>query len=161
MVGLQLPLPYRCPESDRANLRTLVALLKKTKVLSLDRIKTTWPILSLLNRQHLAFPQINGLRLEFQEEVYDTFMQIPDQLLENLTDLALAEVTYNQDKDKFMSVTRRILSKTKKLKNLSIFPSCQPEAFTEVLAEYAPVLQKLESLTMVAKIFVDDELYKV
>ena len=41
MVGLELPFAIQCKESDRANLRTIVALLKKTRVLSLDRIKTT------------------------------------------------------------------------------------------------------------------------
>ena len=45
MVGLHLPYVVHCRESDRANLRTIVSLLQKTKVLSLDRIKTTWPIL--------------------------------------------------------------------------------------------------------------------
>ena len=65
MVGLQLPFALNCRESDRGNLRTIIALLNKTRVLSLDRIKTTWPILQLLNQQWQHFQNIRGLRLEF------------------------------------------------------------------------------------------------
>ena len=74
MVGLELPFAIKCRESDRGNLRTIVALLKKSRVLSLDRIKTTWPILHLLNLQWQHFPNLKGLRLEFMEDVYEHFM---------------------------------------------------------------------------------------
>ena len=74
MVGLELPFAIQCKESDRANLRTIVALLKKTRVLSLDRIKTTWPILHLLNLQWQHFTNLKGFRLEFHEEVFESFM---------------------------------------------------------------------------------------
>ena len=63
MVGLHLPFSIQCRESDRGNLRTLVALLKKTQVLSLDRIQVTWPVLHLLNLQWRHFTNLRGLRL--------------------------------------------------------------------------------------------------
>ena len=92
MVGLELPFAIVCRESDRGNLRTIVALLKKTRVLSLDRITVTWPVLQLLNTQWRHFRNIKGLRLEFnedQEECMTRFMAIPDGLLESIEELAL------------------------------------------------------------------------
>lgn len=97
MVGLQLPFMVNCRESDRANLRTIVSLLKKTRILHLDRIKTTWPILHLLNLHWRHFRNIKGLCLEFNEEVFDRFMDIPDELLASITELGLNEVAWNRD----------------------------------------------------------------
>jgi hypothetical protein len=45
MVGLDLPYSIVCHEEDRANLRTLVSLMKKCRRLVLDRTSRTWPII--------------------------------------------------------------------------------------------------------------------
>ena len=140
MVGLHLPFAIKCSESDRGNLRTIVELLKKTKVLSLDRMKTTWPILHLLNMHWRTFPKLTGIRLEFQEEYFERFMEMPADFLANITELGLNEVTYNKDKNKFITATRNIILKTRKLKYLRISPYGQPNSWIELIAECAPVL---------------------
>ena len=74
MVGLHLPYAINCKESDRANLRTMVNLLKKSRILKLDRIKTTWPVLHIVNKNEASFPNLRGLRLEYIHDVQDRFM---------------------------------------------------------------------------------------
>lgn len=81
MVGLHLPYMVQCRESDRANLRTLVALLQKTRVLHLDRLRVTLPVLKVICTSPGAFPNLTGLQLEFNEKYIDNFMAIPDAIL--------------------------------------------------------------------------------
>mmetsp|Transcript_3839 Transcript_3839/g.4447 ORF Transcript_3839/g.4447 Transcript_3839/m.4447 type:complete len:112 (+) Transcript_3839:352-687(+) len=45
VVGLNFPPELPCTKGDRGNLSTMVQLLKKSKTLSMDRIKTTEPAL--------------------------------------------------------------------------------------------------------------------
>ena len=65
MIGLTLPFPVVCKPTDRQNLSALVHLLKKTRMLKLNRLVSTWPILKILSKNESAFPNINGLHLEF------------------------------------------------------------------------------------------------
>lgn len=65
MIGLTLPFPVICKPTDRQNLSALVHLLKKTRFLKLNRLAATWPILKILSKNEAAFPNINGLHLEF------------------------------------------------------------------------------------------------
>ena len=81
MVGLELPLPYICSASDRANLRTLICLLKKTKVLQLVRLSDTWPILKILCDNEASFPSITGMHIEFNPEHIKLIEDLPPNLL--------------------------------------------------------------------------------
>ena len=124
----------------------MVALLKKTKILALDRIKATWPVLRLVCMYPRAFPNITGLRLEFPEDNFDIFMAIPDELLAQITELGLNEVTYNEDPEKFITMARHLIQRTRKLKYLRISPVNQQNSWIKLLAECEPVLSELETL---------------
>ena len=81
MVGVELPVPYICRETDRSNLRTLVNLLKKTKVLQLVRLNETWPILKILSDNEAKFPSITGLHIEFDPAYSELIEDLPPKLL--------------------------------------------------------------------------------
>ena len=118
----------------------MVALLKKSKTLSLDRIKTTEPVLKLINALPRAFPNLLGLRLEYLDDVYDTFTAIPDSVLGKLTELGLA-VSIEDEGNKstrFFDVARAMISKTSELRYLRIAPLTPPASWIELLSYCAP-----------------------
>jgi len=86
----------------------------------LDRIKNTWTVLHIINMNASHFPSIKGLKLEFHTDVYNRFMQIPDALLERITDLGLSESMENSNSAQFIEVTRHLISKSRNLKYLRI-----------------------------------------
>ena len=114
----------------------MVALLKKSKTLSLDRIKTTEPALKLINALPRAFPNLLGLRLEYLDDVYDTFMAIPDSVLGKLTELGLAVSIEDEvnESTRFFEVARTMISKTHELRYLRIAPHKPPVSWVELLA---------------------------
>ena len=50
MIGLELPYVIQCKQTDRANLRTLVNLLQKTRKLKLIHMTHTWIILKIIGQ---------------------------------------------------------------------------------------------------------------
>ena len=52
----------------------------------------------MINALPNAFPNLLGLRLEYFDSVYDTFMTIPDFVLGKLTELGLA-VSVEEERD--------------------------------------------------------------
>lgn len=89
LVGLHIPLPVLCRMTDRHNLTTLVSLLKKTKMLRLDRLSVTWPILKILSDNEASFPSITGLHIEFDPEYSKLIEELPPRLLQRCRKLSL------------------------------------------------------------------------
>ena len=48
MIGLELPYVVNCSQRDRSNLKTLVSLLQKTRLLKLTHLTHTWTILKVI-----------------------------------------------------------------------------------------------------------------
>jgi hypothetical protein len=69
-----------CRQEDRANLRTLVSLLKKTRVVELDRIMVTWPILKLILDNPAEFPNIVGLVIECKQDLQPLISRVADRM---------------------------------------------------------------------------------
>ena len=63
MVGLELPFVVKCRESDRANLRTIIHLLKKTRDLRLDTIRRSFVVLRVIGQYPSKFKNIRGLHI--------------------------------------------------------------------------------------------------
>ena len=59
-----LTLPANCLETDKANLRTLVNLLKKSRNLTLNNINVAHDILEILVSNPEEFPILKGLEIE-------------------------------------------------------------------------------------------------
>ena len=59
-----LTLPANCLETDQANLRTLVNLLKKSRNLTLNNINVAHDILEILVSNPEEFPILKGLEIE-------------------------------------------------------------------------------------------------
>jgi len=89
MVGLTLPVPVICRQTDRQNLATLVNLLKKTKMLVLDRLNVTWPVLKILSDNEASFPSITGLHIEFDPAYNKLIEDLPPNLLKRCRTLSL------------------------------------------------------------------------
>ena len=62
MRGLELPADSL--ENDKANLRTLVNLMKKSRNLKLNRINVTHEVLEILVANTQEFPMLKGLEIE-------------------------------------------------------------------------------------------------
>ena len=130
----------------------MVQLLRRSQILSLDRIKKTEPVLRLINVLPRAFPNLLGLRLEYIDRAYETFMAIPESILGRLTELGLAVSSEREpsddSNDRFLQVARHMVSQTRQLKYLRVAPHSPPASWIELFAENAPVLAKLEELVI-------------
>ena len=65
---------------ERANLRTLVNLLKKTSFLWLNRLEVVWPVLHILLENIEEFTNITGLHLEYHPKYHDLFLKAAEVL---------------------------------------------------------------------------------
>lgn len=78
---------------EKANLRTLVTLLKKTEFLLLNRLEVTWPILQIILDNDHEFENIKGLHLEYHPNYHELFIITARKLGGRLTGLSLVEAT--------------------------------------------------------------------
>jgi len=104
----------------------------------------------LINALPRAFPNLLGLRLEYLDDVYDTFMRIPDEVIGRLTELGLAVSIEDEgnNSSRFLEVAQHMITKTRELRYLRIAPLTPPASWVEVLAQCAPSLGKLEALVI-------------
>ena len=58
-------------------------------MLKLNRLTSTWPILKILSKNESAFPNINGIHLEFDPIYADLIQGLPDNLLKRCRKLSL------------------------------------------------------------------------
>lgn len=65
MNGLSLNEP--ASQHDKANLRTLIYILKKTKTLMVNRLSQVHMVLHILLKNIEHFPNITGLEVEFSD----------------------------------------------------------------------------------------------
>lgn len=100
-----------CPETDHANLRTLVMLLKKSRIVCLARMEFTWPILHVILNNVREFPNIQGLEIECDVQQNDLLVLIADRIANQLTTLTLTEEQFHKGKgtDWFMKLSHQIL----------------------------------------------------
>lgn len=143
MVGLDLPYTVECKDSDRGNLRTLVNLLKVTRILELNRMSVTWPILHILVHNPSSFSNIRGLSLEFSAEHKSLLEAIPEEILANIFHLTLVEPPYFENEGEFEQTCNVLLSKTQKLKSLSISPSKSDVDWIKLLQNHSGKFSQL------------------
>ena len=58
-------------------------------MLKLNRLASTWPILKILTKNEAAFPNINGIHLEFDPKYADLIQELPDKFLKRCRKLSL------------------------------------------------------------------------
>jgi hypothetical protein len=104
--GIKVRKDAICPETDHANLRTLVLLLKKSRIVSLARLEFTWPILHVILNNVREFPNIQGLEIECDVIHSDLLALVADRISHQLTMLTLTEDQFHKGKgtDWFMNI---------------------------------------------------------
>ena len=149
MIGLTLPFPVICKPTDRQNLSALVHLLKRTRMLKLNRLTSTWPILKILSKNESAFPNINGIHLEFDPIYADLIQGLPDNLLKRCRKLSLdmGNVMPN-DPNMFLQIAYELIEKTEHLETLELRPTRRDVKWIEMLVACAPKLKQLQCLSI-------------
>jgi hypothetical protein len=78
-------------QTDAANLRTLVIMLKKTKVLRIDRLNICWPILRVLINNPQEFPDLVGFHIEYNPQYHDLVCTVANVYGPRLHTISLVE----------------------------------------------------------------------
>ena len=83
LVGLEIPQDcMQASDKDRASLRTLVNLLRKTTSLRLDGVSTeTGLIMQIIAQDPSKFGSITSLNITYDENYHDYFMGIPAEFI--------------------------------------------------------------------------------
>ena len=141
MIGLELPFVINCAQSDRANLRTLVHLLKKTRILKLTHISHTWTILKVIAQHPGKFTNIKGLHIDYDANSHDTIMGIPAEFMAHISSLGLHDQTYEADPDKYITAAVSLIEKTKHLQHLKLTPAKKEIRWVRILDDMAARLR--------------------
>jgi len=137
LVGLSLPYEVECCEEDRANLRTLVSLIKKAEIVHLDRLPVTIDVLTIILDNYAQFPKLAGLHIEFDEKYEKEISRVATTIAPLLRHLSLVESIVNQNPALMFHVARTILQETCSLEVLVIAPQRSNVEYMEVVIEAA------------------------
>ena len=82
-------------------------------------------------------------------------MQIPDELMTNIVDLAIDDKSVGNDLQSFMAAANCLIEKTRYLTHLKLTPLKKNVEWIRLLAENAPKLRFLDSLSINADYPID------
>ena len=92
-VGLEPPSKAVFLGTDRQNLYTLIQLLRKSKMVSIEDLATTSALLKFISENEAHFPNITGLHITYDVQYNELINSIPDSLLGRCRKLSLTEKT--------------------------------------------------------------------
>ena len=113
-------------------------------MLKLNRLSSTWPILKILSKNESAFPNINGLHLEFDPTYAELIQGLPDNLLKRCRKLSLdMGNVMPSDPNMFLQIAYELIEKTEYLETLELRPTRKDVMWIEMVVACAPKLKNL------------------
>ena len=108
----------------------------------------TWSVLRVIAKYPSKFSNIKALHIEYDNRYHEEIMQIPDELMINVVDLAIEDKSIGSDPSNFMAAAQCLIEKTRCLTHLKLAPLKKNIEWIRLLAENAPKLRFLDSLSI-------------
>ena len=122
-------------DKDRASLRTLVNLLRKTTCLRLDGVSSeTGLIMQIIGQDPGKFCGITSLNITYDENYHDYFMSIPAEFIAQLSSLSFESKSSTVEPELFMQATSSLLEKSQNLRKLRLCPYQKSTEWISILA---------------------------
>ena len=86
--------------------------------------------------------------IELDPAYFDALVEIPTEFMAHISELGLNDVSFGIDPTAFIFLTNNLIQKTQRLQHLSLTPTKKKIEWISLLAENAPKLQHLLSLTI-------------